>query len=83
MRNSEFQIVSKNVFDYLLLTTNHLMNTRHGERSYFHAFFQSGNLNIKVIQQNPLIAFYQLLQRYGQLIPLFAQNAVPSMYFLE
>ena len=83
MRNSEFKILNKNVSDYLLLTTNHLMNTRHCKHSYFHAFFQSGNLNIKVIQQNPLIAFYQLLQRYDQLIVPFARDAVARMYFLE
>ena len=60
MRNSEFKILNKHVFAYLLLTINHLMNIRHFEHSYFQAVLQSGNLNIQVLQQNPLIAFYQL-----------------------
>ena len=59
------------------------MNIRHFEHSYFQAVLQSGILNIKVIQQNPLIAFYQLLQRYDQLIVPFARDAVARMYFLE
>ena len=83
MRNSEFQILNKNVSAYLLLTINHLMNTGHFELSYFHAALQSGNLKIKVIKPNPLNPFYQLLQPYDQLIFPFVLDALPRMYFLE